>query len=129
MTVDAKLRALASERLSAVVKRGGEAYERHGMLPRLLPIDPTDLETATPALTRRICLLLARALRAERTRGRAGHWSYDLNRHLGLLQAYRAERAALTRETDAARRASRPLRGATAETQAGRDVTAAPRKG
>lgn len=31
---------------------------------------------------------LARALRIERNRARAGHWSYDLNRHLALLEAY-----------------------------------------
>ncbi len=36
---------------------------------------------------------LKRALRSERQRGRAGHWSYDLNRHIGLLQALKAERA------------------------------------
>jgi hypothetical protein len=38
---------------------------------------------------------LARALRGERARGRAGHWTYDLDRHFGLIEAYRAERAAL----------------------------------
>ena len=30
---------------------------------------------------------LKRALRSQRQLGRAGHWSYDLNRHFGLLQA------------------------------------------
>jgi hypothetical protein len=38
---------------------------------------------------------LARALRAERQRGRAGHWSYDLNRHIALAQALDAERRRL----------------------------------
>jgi hypothetical protein len=38
---------------------------------------------------------LRRALRAERRRGLAGHWSYDLNRHLGLLSAYKGELAGL----------------------------------
>lgn len=28
-------------------------------------------------------------------RGRAGHWSYDLNRHLALVEALKAERGAL----------------------------------
>jgi hypothetical protein len=40
--------------------------------------------------------MLSRALRAARRRGRAGHWTYDLNRHIGLVQAFRAERAALS---------------------------------
>jgi hypothetical protein len=37
----------------------------------------------------RVLAKLRRALRAERRRGIAGHWSYDLNRHLGLLGAYK----------------------------------------
>lgn len=36
---------------------------------------------------------LERALRSQRQLGKAGHWSYDLNRHFGLLQALKAERA------------------------------------
>lgn len=36
---------------------------------------------------------LKRSLRSQRQLGRAGHWSYDLNRHFGLLQALKAERA------------------------------------
>jgi hypothetical protein len=47
---------------------------------------------------------LARALRAERQRGRAGHWSYDLNRHIALAQALDAERRRLEK-------LSRPRRG------------------
>jgi hypothetical protein len=39
--------------------------------------------------------LLARELRAERALGRAGHWTYDINRHIGLMQAYKAETAGL----------------------------------
>jgi hypothetical protein len=38
---------------------------------------------------------LRSALRAERRRALAGHWSYDLNRHLGLLSAYKGELAGL----------------------------------
>lgn len=93
-----EVRRLAAERLRRVVARGAEAYERSRILPRLLPLDPREFAEPSPALTRRICAALARALRRERTRGRAGHWTYDLDRHLALLQAYRAERARLTRE-------------------------------
>jgi hypothetical protein len=34
---------------------------------------------------------IARALRAERAP--MGHWSYDLNRHIGLMIVYRCERS------------------------------------
>jgi hypothetical protein len=43
----------------------------------------------------RVLAKLRRALRAERRRALAGHWSYDLNRHLGLLSAYKGELARL----------------------------------
>jgi hypothetical protein len=56
---------------------------------------PAQLADSSPSACRTIVARLARALRAERTRGRAGHWTYDLNRHIGLHQAYRAERARL----------------------------------
>lgn len=41
---------------------------------------------------------LRRALRAERRRATSGHWSYDLNRHLALVSAYKAELARLKGE-------------------------------
>jgi hypothetical protein len=44
---------------------------------------------------RNVLARIARALRAERNRGRAGHWTYDLNRHIALAQAYTAERRRL----------------------------------
>ncbi len=31
----------------------------------------------------------------ERRLGRAGHWTYDLNRHMALAQAWKAETEAL----------------------------------
>lgn len=46
---------------------------------------------------------IARALRAERARGRGGHWTYDLNRHIALAQAYTAERRHLKRDAAARR--------------------------
>ncbi len=43
---------------------------------------------------------LRTALRRERARGRCGHWSYDLTRHLALAQALkRAEAASRRRAT------------------------------
>ncbi|MBV8849346.1 MAG: hypothetical protein JOZ16_07145 [Methylobacteriaceae bacterium] len=65
------------------------------MLPRVLPVGPDEIAGAEPETTRRIVLKLARALRIERARGRAGHWTYDLNRHIGLMQAMKAEQERL----------------------------------
>lgn len=81
--------------LDRLVLAGAGVYERAQVLPRLLPVGPEDLAGPEPALGRRICLMLLRALRAERNRGRAGHWTYSLNRHIGLMQALKAERLAL----------------------------------
>jgi len=86
----AALRA-AAERGLAVTTRGTEGYDRGLALPRLIGLDPRELAEDGPALRRRIVTRLAQALRAERRRGRAGHWTYDLNRHIALLQALQAE--------------------------------------
>ncbi|HQF31004.1 MAG TPA: hypothetical protein PLJ34_06110, partial [Hyphomicrobiales bacterium] len=71
------------------------AYDRRAMLPRLLPLAPADLAEDWPALTRRLVARLARALRAERRRGRAGLAGYDIGRHLALARVLRAERQRL----------------------------------
>jgi hypothetical protein len=55
------------------------------------------LPAQEPALTAAILIRLARGLRSERRLGRAGHWTYDVNRHIALAQAFRAERLALER--------------------------------
>ena len=44
---------------------------------------------------------LERALSAERNRARSGHWTYDLNRHIALRQAHRAETERLSALRDA----------------------------
>jgi len=61
---------------------------------RLLPLWPHEIADESAAGRARVADLLRRALRAERRRGLAGHWSYDLGRHTQLLAAYRAEYAA-----------------------------------
>jgi hypothetical protein len=63
-------------------------------LGRLLPLGPEEIADESPRARRRVLALLRRALRAQRCRGLAGHWSYDLARHAQLLAAYRAEVAA-----------------------------------
>jgi hypothetical protein len=116
MDASQRLQAAAHGALVRIVAEGAGTYVRAAALPRLLPVAPADLERDDAATARRLCLMLARALRRERNRGRAGHWTYDLSRHVGLLQAYRAERAALTR-----------LQRAEADMKKGRGPKAAPR--
>jgi hypothetical protein len=57
----------------------------------LLPLWPHELNDPSPAGRRHRIKLLRSTLRAERQRGLAGHWTYDLARHAALLSWYRAE--------------------------------------
>ncbi len=70
-------------------------YDRQEQLPRLIGLWPAELQDVSAAGTSKILALLRKALRSERSRGRGGHWSYDLNRHLALAEALKAERAHL----------------------------------
>ena len=78
-----------------MVAAGVELYDRRRHLARILPVGPDEIADNRLAARRKIVARLARALRAERNRGRAGHWTYDLNRHVALCQAYQAERSNL----------------------------------
>ena len=60
-------------------------------LPRLIALWPHELADQSAEGSLLILSKLRRALRAERRRALAGHWNYELNRHLGLMTAYRAE--------------------------------------
>jgi hypothetical protein len=66
-------------------------------LARLLPLWPHEIADASLAGQRRICRLLMKALRHERQRGVAGHWTYDVGRHAALVRALRPELARLAR--------------------------------
>jgi hypothetical protein len=68
-------------------------YDRRTELPKVLPLWPHELEDDTPEGRRQILAKLRRALRAERRRGVAGHWTYDLCRHAALVRVYRLELA------------------------------------
>lgn len=72
-------------------------YDRLRDLPRVLPLWPDEIADTSAAGRLRLLAMLRRALRAERQRGIAGHWSYDLARHRNLLEAYRAEASAAAR--------------------------------
>jgi hypothetical protein len=76
----------------------GEAadhYARERHLPALLALWPGELLDYSLAGTTEIVARLERALRAERRRGRANHWCYDLNRHAALVSALKGERTFL----------------------------------
>lgn len=71
-------------------------YDRGRDVPLLLPMWPADLADTSVEGRERFIALLRRALRAERARGLAGHWTYDLARHAQLRAALDAELALAT---------------------------------
>jgi hypothetical protein len=86
--------------------RSWRLWERHRVvddegrvarLQRLLPFWPSEPADVSPEGRARVVARLHQALRAERRRGIAGHWTYDLARHRDLLAAYRQEIALLPR--------------------------------
>lgn len=72
-----------------------QAYDRGRDLCRLLPVWPAEIEDTSLEGRQRLILKIERALRAERRRGLAGHWTYDLARHAALYDAWQEERASL----------------------------------
>jgi len=81
----------AGEIINGLIENGAAAYDRQRHLPFLIAIEPAVLADDSAETSERIMKRLDRALRGERQRGRAGHWAYDLNRHIALTRAYRAE--------------------------------------
>lgn len=67
-------------------------YQRTRDLPKLVALWPSELGDGSPAGREKILAKLRQALRAERRRGQAGHWTYDLVRHAQLVAAYNAEK-------------------------------------
>jgi len=89
------MRTRARSAVEADVARGVALYERSRHLPRVLPLMAGHCDGPEPDTTRLIVRRLAQELRRERRLGRAGHWTYDLNRHMALTQAWKAESEAL----------------------------------
>jgi len=87
----AQIRRNADAAIAGVLKAGAEDYDRTRDLPRLTRLAPCDFQSNTIDASMTILARLERALRAERNRARSGHWTYDLNRHIALRQAYLAE--------------------------------------
>ena len=96
---DSKLRKRPSRRNRATAETvygtmaaaGAKEYVRSRDLPGLISLWPAEIADFSAEGSLLILIKLRQALRAERRRGSAGHWSYDLNRHLGLWSAYKAE--------------------------------------
>ncbi len=88
-------RGAARRIFATMADAGARVYVRSRDLPRLVALWPNELEDHSAEGIRRVLVTLRRALRAERRRAMSGHWSYDLNRHLALLSAYKAEAARL----------------------------------
>lgn len=76
---------------ATMAEAGAKLYVRSRDLPKLVALWPKQLADESPEGRLLILRKLRSALRAERRRAIAGHWSYDLNRHLGLLSAYKGE--------------------------------------
>jgi len=74
--------------------RQEKPYDRRKELARVLPLWPRELEDDSRQARARILGKLHSARRAERRRGIAGHWTYDLARHRELLRVWRLELAA-----------------------------------
>lgn len=83
-------------------------YDRRRDLPRLLPLWPHEIAPDDLAEHARLLARMRRALRIERQRGIAGHWTYDLARHAALLRAYRAETQDYLCKVNAARSVAPP---------------------
>ncbi len=92
-----RVTAAAGRAFDGVVRAGAAHYDRRRHLPALIRVEPGAAGADDAAETRHIVALLERALRAERNRARSGHWTYDLNRHIALHQALRAEEQRLAR--------------------------------
>ena len=88
-------------------------YDRSRDLPPLLALWPWEIEDMTPDGRQRLVARLRRALRLERQRAIAGHWTYDLARHARLLAAYRSEVAILVASQGSAVGQVRPPRDQT----------------
>lgn len=92
---DQRIRRGAATAITQTLKAGAETYERARDLPRLARVLSGELEADSVESAEAIIGRLERALRAERKRAKSGHWTYDLNRHIALRQAYLAEQQRL----------------------------------
>ncbi len=90
-----RLATSARPAVAATLGASLAAYNRANALSRFHRLSQEVIVSETPQAARLVLGEIERALRAERAR--RGHWTYDLNRHIALLVAHRAESARLER--------------------------------
>ncbi|WP_330083132.1 DUF6477 family protein [Methylocystis iwaonis] len=88
-----RLRAQARPAVEAALGASLAGYDRLDALSRFHRLSRETILSETPAAARTVLREIEQALRKERAR--RGHWTYDLNRHIALLVAHRAESARL----------------------------------
>lgn len=86
--IAAALETLFSKQRLTAMPTGIPGKSRPEQLQKLIGTTGEMTQTAV------VCNIakLRRHLHAERQRGAAGHWTYDSNRHLALIEALRVER-------------------------------------
>lgn len=92
---DERLRGGARPAVEAALNANLAVYDRAHALTRFHRLSRETILSETPEAARAVLHEIERALRLERAR--RGHWTYDLNRHIALLVAHRAESARLAR--------------------------------
>lgn len=90
-----RLQSSAASALEAALEEGLNAYDRRRALRRFHRLAPETIAAETPDASRAVLREIERAMRSQRAR--IGHWTYDLNQHIALLIAHRAETARLQR--------------------------------
>ena len=95
-TLDQMMRIQAWRAVDATIEAGVKRYARMQHLPPLLRLWPKDLQGEEPAATATILDRLRKALQQQRRKAHQAGQSrkptgYDVNRHIALLQAWRAE--------------------------------------
>jgi hypothetical protein len=90
-----RLRAAARPAVETALSANLSSYDRVHALRRFHRLPAETIGAETPEAARAVLREIERALRAERAR--RGHWTYDLNRHIALVVAHRAESARLAR--------------------------------
>ncbi|KAF2989793.1 hypothetical protein MJC1_03138 [Methylocystis sp. MJC1] len=88
-----RLKAHARPAVEAALNASLTGYDRLVALSRFHRLSQEIILSETPEAARAVLREIEQALRKERAR--RGHWTYDLNRHIALLVAHRAETARL----------------------------------
>ena len=93
--------SLAARVFSPMIAAGAASYRRARDLPKLMALAPEALEDDSIETAAAIVTRLSALARAQHRLGRRRHWSYDMNRHLAVLIALKAERAHLAHRRNA----------------------------